>query len=287
MKSWAHLCSHLKDSPSPLPPHPLSLPKNLTPSFDRSIIRDPSGIGEAYANSWLNFGGETNNRSLNVWESLHGETQKDLVKGLFELTPSNIRNLKKLALSKVVDKNVRVTSFTVTCAYVLTCLVKVDQPKTNRVAFVFSVDCRSRLDPPISETYFGNCVLPRLVVIERDSVLGCDGFVKGILGISDVLSGVEGGVLNDAENWMPKIQSVMGDRLFSTAGSPRFEVYGVDFGWGRPKKVDVTSIDKTGAFSLAESRESSGGIEVGLALNKGQMEEFSKVFNQGLEALEE
>lgn len=71
MKSWAHLCSHLKDSPSPLPPHPLlSLPKNLTPSFDRSTIRDPSGIGEAYANSWLNFGTRNSFISNNIFTKL-------------------------------------------------------------------------------------------------------------------------------------------------------------------------------------------------------------------------
>ncbi|TKY50178.1 Phenolic glucoside malonyltransferase 2 [Spatholobus suberectus] len=278
MKSWAHLCSHLGTSPS--------LPKHLTPSFDRSTIRDPSGIGEAYANSWLSFGGDTGNRSLNVWESLGGATQCEVVKGLFELTPSDIKRLKKHAESEVVDKRVRATSFSVACAYVLACAVKVDRPKTDRVAFVFSVDCRSRLEPPVSGTYFGNCVVPQLVVVARDEVLGSDGFVKGLEGISDALNGLESGVLNGAENWMSKIQGVMGDRLFSIAGSPRFEVYGVDFGWGRPRKVDVTSVDKTGAFSLAESRDLSGGIEIALALNKGQMEAFSALFNQGLESLE-
>ncbi|GAU29172.1 hypothetical protein TSUD_275910 [Trifolium subterraneum] len=76
------------------------------------------------------------------------------------------------------------------------------------------------------------------------------------------------------------------NRLFSIAGSPRFEVYSFDFGWGKPKKVDVTSIDKTGAFSLSESRNNDGGVEIGLALNKQQMEEFAQVFVQGLESLE-
>ena len=91
-----------------------------------------------------------------------------------------------------------------------------------------------------------------------------------------------------AKVWIPKIQSVVSEtpRLFSVAGSPRFEVYGIDFGWGRPEKVDVTSVDKTGAFSLSESRDHSGGIQIGLALTKNQMEAFSRVFAQGLESLE-
>nr|KYP52545.1 Anthocyanin 5-aromatic acyltransferase [Cajanus cajan] len=248
------------------------------------MIRDPSGIGEAYANSWLNFGGEANNRSLKAWGSLDG-VQNDVVKGFFELGPSHIQKLKKLAESKVVGKKVKVTSFSVTCGYVLACAVKVDTPKRDKAAFVITVDCRGRLDAVISETYFGNCVVPKMVVVEKSELLGEDGFVKGVEGISEVLRGLEeSGALHDAENWMKKIQGVLGDRLFSVAGSPRFEVYGIDFGFGRPKKVDVTSIDKTGAFSLSECRD-QGGIEIGLALTKDQMEEFSRLFNQGLESL--
>ncbi|XP_027358811.1 phenolic glucoside malonyltransferase 1-like [Abrus precatorius] len=99
MKSWAHLCSHLKHSSQPLP----SLPQDLTPSFDRSMIIDPSGIGETYLKAWLTDGGATNNRSLNVWKSLC-TLQDDAVKGLFELTSSDIQKLKEHAESKVNKK---------------------------------------------------------------------------------------------------------------------------------------------------------------------------------------
>jgi len=78
MKSWAHICSYLNTSPEE--PLLFSLPKHLTPSFDRSVIRDPLGIGEIYAKSWTSFGGATNDRSLNVWDTLGGN-QTDLVKG--------------------------------------------------------------------------------------------------------------------------------------------------------------------------------------------------------------
>ncbi|GAU47493.1 hypothetical protein TSUD_285230 [Trifolium subterraneum] len=66
-------------------------------------------------------------------------------------------------------------------------------------------------------------------------------------------------------------------------GSPRFEVYSIDFGFGKPKKVDTTSTDKTGAFSLSENRNNDGGVEIGLVLNKKDMEAFSTLFAQGLE----
>ncbi|KAK7381247.1 hypothetical protein VNO78_33793 [Psophocarpus tetragonolobus] len=293
MKSWAHISSQLKTPLSPSQTGFFSLPKHLTPLFDRSEIKDPLGIGEIYANSWLGFCGETNDRSLKVWQNLGGN-QSDLVKGLFELTTLDIKKLKRLAESKVVGdrkKKVRVTSFTVTCAYLLACVVKAEEEEekvesTERVPFVFTVDCRARLDSPISGTYFGNCVIPRLVVMKREEVLGEEGFFRSVEGMSEVLDEIEGDVLNGAENWISKIQSVMRERLFSIAGSTRFQVYDIDFGWGRPKKVDVTSIDKTGAFSLSESRDHCGGIEIGLALTKSQMEKFSEIFYQGLGSLE-
>ncbi|XLU75894.1 hypothetical protein S245_034947, partial [Arachis hypogaea] len=85
---------------------------------------------------------------------------------------------------------------------------------------------------------------------------------------------MESGVLNDVEKWKRKIESVFleGKRAYSVAGSTRFGVYGVDFGYGRPKKVDVASVDKTGAFALSESRDGDGGVEIALALKKEQME---------------
>ncbi|CAL0317163.1 unnamed protein product [Lupinus luteus] len=162
--------------------------------------------------------------------------------------------------------------------------VKVEKPKTDNVAYIFSVDCRSRLDPPLLPTYFGNCVLPQLVITETNKLLGNDGFINALERVVDVLSKIEDGMLNEAKNWITKVQSALGGRLFSTAGSPRFEVYGIDFGWGRPKKVDVSSIDKTGAFSLSESKKNDGGVEIGLALNKGEMEAFAALFYQEIES---
>ncbi|KAK4849708.1 hypothetical protein QYF36_000099 [Acer negundo] len=53
------------------------------------------------------------------------------------------------------------------------------------------------------------------------------------------------------------------------------------------KKVEIVSIDKTGSVSLAESRRGHGGVQVGLVLDKNEMDllllssiNASKVFNK-------
>ncbi|KAL0015111.1 hypothetical protein SO802_002180 [Lithocarpus litseifolius] len=58
-----------------------------------------------------------------------------------------------------------------------------------------------------------------------------------------------------------------------------------DFGWGKPTKVEMISIDKTGAIRVSETRDGSGGIEIGMVLNKHVMEESASVFAKGLEIL--
>ncbi|KAI8534131.1 hypothetical protein RHMOL_Rhmol10G0064800 [Rhododendron molle] len=71
--------------------------------------------------------------------------------------------------------------------------------------------------------------------------------------------------------------------LFSLAASPRFEFYDADFGWGRPTKVELVSIEKSGAFSLSDPRDGDGRIEIGVALKKHETEAFASLFASGPE----
>ncbi|XP_058756886.1 phenolic glucoside malonyltransferase 1-like [Vicia villosa] len=125
-----------------------------------------------------------------------------------------------------------------------------------------------------------------IIKLETKKLMGKGGFLSALEGISERLEKVKNGVLDGAENWLHDMLNPKESfKLYSTAGSPRFEVYDIDFGFGKPKKVDMASTDKTGAFSLSESKNHNGGIEIGLALNKHEMEAFSTLFVQGLEAI--
>lgn len=62
-------------------------------------------------------------------------------------------------------------------------------------------------------------------------------------------------------------------------------MYGTDFGWGRPKMVDLTSLDKTpGAISVLDAQNEDGGVEMGLGLNMREMETLASLFAKGFEA---
>ncbi|KAF3538241.1 hypothetical protein F2Q69_00020445 [Brassica cretica] len=59
-------------------------------------------------------------------------------------------------------------------------------------------------------------------------------------------------------------------------------IYESDFGWGRPVKVDVVSIRGDG-ISMAEKRDDSGGVEIGLCMKKADMDIVFTLFNSGLQ----
>jgi isoflavone 7-O-glucoside-6''-O-malonyltransferase len=282
MKSWSYItCSN-----SNLDSSYLSLPENLTPFIDRSLIEDQyNGISEAYGYALMKHGGP-NNKSLKVWDSF-GTSKTDAIKSLFELTPSNIQKLKAYAKNEMKMNVTNLSTFSITCAYVLSCLVEVEKPKEEKVMFIFTIDCRTRLDPQISSMYIGNCVRGQKVELEPKKLVGKDGFLSALEGMNEGLNMVKNeGVLNGVENWLDHMFNANESiKIYTIAGSPRFEVYGIDFGFGKPKKVDMTSTDKTGAFSLSESRNNDGGVEIGLALSKQEMEAFSTLFVQGLESI--
>ncbi|KAG2384114.1 uncharacterized protein HKW66_Vig0151230 [Vigna angularis] len=162
-----------------------------------SMINDTEGIGERCLKNWLNIGGP-NNRSMKVWD-LGGVNamSAESVRGSFELTSSNIGQLKQHAKSKL-GENAHVSTYLVACAYMLQCLVKAEQPKTDGVAFLFSVDCRTRMETPISSTYFGNCIMGHKVMDGTRKLLGDDGFINGVEGMNEALKKLEDGVFSEA-----------------------------------------------------------------------------------------
>ncbi|XP_024179124.1 anthocyanin 5-aromatic acyltransferase [Rosa chinensis] len=222
-----------------------------------------------------------NNRSLMVWEL---QVPQDAIRGTFELTRAFIQSLRGHVLAAIgSDTILRLSTFSLACAYTWVCLVKAEETKEDKARIIFSVDCRSRLDPPLPATYFGNCLVGCLVVAETKGLLGEDGLVVALSAISEALRNFEKkGILNGAENWVSILSSVRIGRLVGIAGSHQFGAYETDFGWGSPSKVEVVSIDRTGAISLTDSKNGGGGVDVGLVLKKHHMDAFASLFAKGL-----
>ncbi|XP_024033126.1 phenolic glucoside malonyltransferase 1 [Morus notabilis] len=257
MKSWAYICRSEK---------PGSLPDQLKPFFDRSVIRDPDGLDIFYVNQWL---ASTKHIDPNPFQFLPSlDVPSDLVRATFELTRADIAKLRQKVLSSWdKQEKLHLTSFALTLSYMAVGILTATEEdhklaiKKQKVNLLFAVDYRNRLRPPVPENYFGNCV-------------------------SDLMKKLEEDVMEGAAEKFSKRQSEFAKgnmRVIAVAGSPRLGVYDVDFGWGKPNKVEVVSIDRTGAISMAESRDGSGGIEVGVVLKKSELDGFTSFFLAGLE----
>lgn len=227
----------------------------------------------------------------NAREEIEVNAREQLERATFLLTRAQIEGLKQLVLAS--HANAHVSTFVLTCAYVWATLIKarVDGDDGSKMThFVFAVDCRSRSVSPIPVTYFGNCIGGCFAEAKRGDLRGDGGVVAAAAAIGSAIRGLEAeeGVMRGAESWVRRFVELRSEGLVSVsvAGSPRFRVYETDFGWGKAEKVEVISIEGTAAMSLAESRrEVDGGVEVGLALSKCELNAFASLFEEGLKVL--
>ncbi|XP_020234932.1 phenolic glucoside malonyltransferase 1 [Cajanus cajan] len=274
IKSWAYLC---RESSSSLPPE-------LCPFYEREIIKDPNELEAKYCSDWLKHGGP-NNRSLVVWDL---QVPEDAIRGSFKLSRSDIEKLKQFVVSNKkgnTNTNLRLSTFVLSVAYALVCRVRAEEVKSKRFVLAVPVDCRRWLEPPLLPTYFGNCIGAKFVIVETIELATEEGVVVAVEALSEALETVKDGVLNGAENWSTRMLGglVTDDKIIGTAGSPMFEVYGNDFGWGRPKKVEMVSIDRTSALSFSDTRNGDG-VEIGFVSKKRTMETFASLFAKGLQS---
>lgn len=239
------------------------------PSFDRSLIHDSKYLESIYMKDLEMF-------SNDAWDMLYSTHDQSLMIRTFVFS--------KDLLSKLGSRTaMQCSPYALACGYIWSCLAKTRVMGRKKVDyFGFVTGCRPRHDPPLPEGYFGNCLGICCVEARSEDLTGTDGEVAAAEAIWKVIKGLEKGVFGNVENWMKNVCDYKDKNALTVAGSPKLGLYEVDFGWGRPMKVEIVSIERTGALSLAECRNEKGGIEVGLVLPRDQMEFFVSVFGNGL-----
>ncbi|XP_054783750.1 malonyl-CoA:anthocyanidin 5-O-glucoside-6''-O-malonyltransferase-like [Prosopis cineraria] len=318
IKAWAYLCrmTEADDAESESSSSGL-LPPELQPFLDREVILDPRGLAVAYINGWsgLDPTGQTqkNRPSLKILSDMFPLIVDDSARAIFELKRGDLNKIKERVLQKweinhkateeeredsssSLSKPPTLSAFVLTASYVLVCIAKAIERtcenKTRKLLFCFPADCRSRLEPPIPENYFGNCVMPNIIETrEEDFTDDGDGVVIVAKKIHTKIRKIqrERGALEGAETLFCRYSLESGEEIeiqyIAVAGSNRFGVYETDFGWGRPEKVEITSVDKNITMALAESKDGNGGVEVGLVLKKNVMDRFASLFQTEMESI--
>ncbi|CAN1751681.1 BAHD acyltransferase DCR [Linum perenne] len=152
------------------------------------------------------------------------------------------------------------------------------KPEDDTVFLVFA-DCRKRVDPPMPDTYFGN-MIHALFTIQPAGVL-C-GKPPGF-GASMIQEAIEKHDAKAVEKrnaeWeaAPKIFQTKNTNMNCVAvgSSPRFKIYDVDFGFGKPESVRGGLNDKFDGLTYLYQGK-NGGIEMEISLESGTMEKLEK-----------
>ncbi|KAK9072249.1 hypothetical protein SSX86_008682 [Deinandra increscens subsp. villosa] len=248
---------------------------NTLPFYDR-VTRNVK-LEESY----LNFAKVENFKEYQP-PKLSGPTDK--VRGTFILPRTVLTRLKNLVLTEQPTL-AYVSSFTVACAYIWSCLATTREDDELEL-FGFTIDCRARMNPPVPSTYFGNCVGPCAAMEKTTRLTGKDGFVNAAKSIGETLHNTltdKDGIVKELESFGDMFANGLPKTMIGVAGTPKLKFYEMDFGWGKPKKIETISIEYNGSISMNASKEKSEDLEIGVCLPSPVMERFVGIFDNGLE----
>ncbi|KAM0942007.1 putative transferase [Dioscorea sansibarensis] len=249
IKSWATTCSSAATTPIVAAP----------PFYDRTVIHD-SKLHSLFLQTLVEDG------ALIVIEDSSATVNNDVIFSTFSLKAEHLDKLKKFVLDKNEEyhESFHCSTFVLACAYVWTCLVKSTRWPIGKIAHMcFAADARGRLRPALPPGYFGNCLGGCILQMKVAELVNYDGVRKAAEAIgSSIYKLNSGGVLREAEHWPELIRKL-----------------------AMEEKVEITSIRNSSSMAMTESRGNAGGVELGFAMPKVEMDQFRAHFHRGLQLL--
>ncbi|CAJ1782352.1 unnamed protein product [Sphenostylis stenocarpa] len=287
LNTWATYCRGFAASAFSLKP---------LPSYDRSVIVDAKGLEEVFMKEWRK---RRLVQDIAIGRQPRSVDLSGMVRATFLMSATEMEKIKRFIINFCKEKNqpqpVHLSPYVLSCAFIWVCLLKIQQfvnEKVNKnnledpTYFGFIAGGITRLDYPVPKTYLGNCVGFGRASVRRKELLGEDGIVVAARAIGSTVKKLDASLIAGAEKWILDWEELYeSEQHVHATWSPKLKLYELDFGWGRPKKIEEIAIDYTRAFSLVQSRGLEGGFEIGLALTKRKMDTFSMFFTEGLSAL--
>lgn len=287
MKFWSYVCRTK---------HDVAATQDLLPLLNRDIIKDPKGLKFVFSEELWNSPIE----SIIKTPPKVVDKNDDKVRHAFVLRRDHVAKLKKWVSIECKStyglelESLHISTFVVTSALMWVCKVQSEEEvnaitiaNNNNNDEIYSLkflgDCRNRPEFSIPSTYFGNCIVIRIVSLNRSKLMGEKGIVEAAISIGRAVRDFQFDAMKDVENFMSLGRSGRKVKHSSTiAGSPKLGTYETDFGWGKPKKCEILHIEYSRTISLSDSRDEEGGVEVGLALGRAQMSKFSAILEEYL-----
>ncbi|KAJ0661927.1 putative shikimate O-hydroxycinnamoyltransferase [Helianthus annuus] len=153
-------------------------------------------------------------------------------------------------------------------------------PEDYTVFTVFA-DCRKRVDPPMPESYFGN-LIQAIFTVTAAGLLQANPPEFAAALIQKAIESHDAKAI-EARNKEWESNPIIfqykdaGVNCVAVGSSPRFKVYDVDFGFGKPESVRSGANNRfDGMVYLYPAKEGGRGIDVEISLEAGAMENLEK-----------
>lgn len=146
------------------------------------------------------------------------------------------------------------------------------------------MDLRSRVEPRMPETAFGNFMWPFMVVLEKESDTELHAMVKKMRDsmnefLTNKASRFKGEeafstVMECLKEREAILKKKTGLKVYKCSSGCKFPLYETDFGWGKP--AWMTSVNKVVSNTISLLDTSSGGVEAFVTLDEDDMAVFQK-----------
>ncbi|GLJ34176.1 hypothetical protein SUGI_0686980 [Cryptomeria japonica] len=214
---------------------------------------------------------DTPKGDLQKWVDLKKKTE--VIYSTFCFTEDKIQYLKQRSGAS--------TSFVAVAAQFWRCVMRAREvPKEEAVYFLLLCDCRGRVKRPLTPDYFGNCLSVGLAQTTANTLVNSDiSFAAGVIQqVIDSCTSQE--QINYLIDWagypdrnFVKLVTEAGWKYGTNAvSSPRFPLYGMDFGWGKPSDVQTATMNEIGTMFLSCAKDGGKSILVSTCLPQHQME---------------
>ncbi|OEL30803.1 hypothetical protein BAE44_0008176 [Dichanthelium oligosanthes] len=224
LQTWAATCSGAEEPP-PLP------------VIDRTLFPDPRRLYDVFFQA-----------APNSDEMEFVKMSADQLFGTFPLSKDDLQRVKDVVADEAARRGVappRCSSLVATLGIVWSCYLRAKEScgsgEGPMTCILFLVDHRSRINPPLPNKYLSNCVGPAIGMAPKGE-LAAAGAGSLFSACAAVASAIDEAVrdigTSSMDVWMDRIREASATGILTVAGSPRFRVYELDFGFGRPAKVD-------------------------------------------------
>ncbi|KAK9058139.1 hypothetical protein SSX86_022979 [Deinandra increscens subsp. villosa] len=276
MSCWSSFCKSLLKQDS-------LFEFKSTPWFDRSVILDPNSLKTTLLQQWWN-------RLDSLKDS---QTDHNMVQSTFYLSPSDVSKIKQHIVEKCKivneDPPINLSLYETGVCYVWICLLKVEESHNAKASISplylgYNASGISRLKYEIPVSYFGCCIVFGRVRVLESELLDEDGLVCATKSFDIEIDRLVRDFLEGGERWICEWEELN----VRVIGSPKVDFYGVDFGWGKAKKIEKLPGDDHGrvnVISLNGGRDLDGGLEIGVVLSEDKMLAFTSLFNSHLKKL--